>query len=44
MVAAAWGRQGHKNQQSTKSTETAAMTATAITIETKGTVVAAEAR
>jgi hypothetical protein len=35
---------GTNNQQSTKSTETATMTATTITIETKGTAVAAEAR
>ena len=35
---------GTNNQQSTKSTETATMTATTITIETKGTAMAAEAR
>jgi hypothetical protein len=35
---------GTNNQQSTKSTETATMTATTITIEIKGTAVAAEAR
>ncbi len=35
---------GTNNQQSTKSTETMRMTAMTITIETKGTVVAAEAR
>jgi len=34
---------GTNNQQSTKITETAAMTATTITMETKGTAVAAEA-
>ena len=35
---------GTNNQQLTKRTETAMMTATTITIETKGTAVAAEAR
>ncbi len=35
---------GRNNQQSTKSTEMATMTAMAITIETKGMVVAVEAR
>ncbi len=35
---------GTNNQQSTKSTETARMTATMMTIGTKGTVVATEAR
>ena len=35
---------GTNNQQSTKSTEMATMTATTITIETKGMAVAAEAR
>ncbi len=35
---------GTNNQESTKSTETATMTATTITMETKGTAVAAEAR
>jgi len=54
-AAAAWLWRGHKNQQSTKSTEATMMTATTITIETmmtattitiemKGTAVAAEAR
>jgi hypothetical protein len=43
-AAAAWPRQGHKNQQSTKNTETTTMPAMTITIETKGTAVAAEAR
>jgi hypothetical protein len=35
---------GTNNQQSTKGTDTTTMTATLITIETKGTAVAAEAR
>jgi hypothetical protein len=43
-AAAAWPRWGHKNQQSTKSTETTMMTATTLTIEMKGTTVAAEKR
>ena len=43
-VTAMAGAQTINNQQSTKSTVTAMMTATMMTMDTKGTAVAAEAR